>query len=243
MKLIVSKNYDDMSKKASEIIAKEIKLNPNTVLGLATGSTPIGTYKELIIKHKDENLNFEGIRTFNLDEYVGLPGDHPNSYRYFMDNELFDHVNIMKENTYVPDGKTNDLVGFCKSYDKKIDEVGGIDLQVLGIGSNGHIAFNEPGDELSANTNIAKLTEDTISANARFFNSIDDVPKEAISMGIGSILKAKKILLLASGKSKAEAIKALLENDKISTKLPASFLHAHPDVTIIVDEDAYSLVG
>lgn len=242
MKVIVERNYDEMSKKASEIIAMEVKNNPHAILGLATGSTPIGTYKELIRMHKEENLDFSKIKTFNLDEYVGLDGDHPNSYRYFMDEELFNHVNIAKENTNVPDGKTKDLLSFCKDYDKRIEEAGGVDLQLLGIGSNGHIAFNEPADELSANTSIAKLTEETINANARFFNSIDEVPKEAISMGIGSILKAKKILLLASGKSKAEAIKKLLNSDKISTRLPASFLHLHPDVTIIVDEDAYGLM-
>lgn len=242
MKVIVEKNYDEMSKKASEIIALEIKNNPHAILGLATGSTPMGTYKELIRMHKEENLDFSKIKTFNLDEYVGLDGDHPNSYRYFMDEELFNHVNIAKENTNVPDGKTKDLLSFCKDYDKRIEEAGGVDLQLLGIGSNGHIAFNEPADELSANTSIAKLTEETIKANARFFNSADEVPKEAISMGIGSILKAKKILLLASGKSKAEAIKKLLNSDKVSTRLPASFLHLHSDVTIIVDEDAYSLM-
>lgn len=242
MKVIVEKNYDEMSKKASEIIALEIKNNPHAILGLATGSTPMGTYKELIRMHKEENLDFSKIKTFNLDEYVGLDGDHPNSYRYFMDEELFNHVNIAKENTNVPDGKTKDLLSFCKDYDKRIEEAGGVDLQLLGIGSNGHIAFNEPADELSANTSIVKLTEETIKANARFFNSADEVPKEAISMGIGSILKAKKILLLASGKSKAEAIKKLLNSDKVSTRLPASFLHLHSDVTIIVDEDAYSLM-
>lgn len=242
MKLIVVKNYDEMSKKASEIIAGEIKNNPHAILGLATGSTPIGTYKELIRMHKEENLDFSNIKTFNLDEYVGLDGNNPNSYRYFMDDELFNHINIKKENTNVPDGKTEDLLNFCKDYDKGIEEAGGVDLQLLGIGTNGHIAFNEPADELPANTSIAKLTEETISANARFFSSMDEVPKEAISMGIGSILKAKKILLLANGKGKAEAIKKLLNSDKVSTHLPASFLHLHPNVTIIVDEDAYSFM-
>lgn len=242
MKVLVEKNYDEMSKKASEFIAKEVKNNPNTILGLATGSTPIGTYKELIRMHKEENLDFSNIKTFNLDEYVGLDGNHPNSYRYFMDEELFNHINIKKENTNVPDGKTEDLLGFCKDYDNRINEAGGVDLQILGIGSNGHIAFNEPAEELPSNTSIAKLTEETINANARFFDSIDEVPKVAISMGIGSILKAKKIILLANGKGKAEAIKKLLSSDKVSTRLPASFLHLHPDVTIIVDEDAYSLM-
>ena len=192
--------------------------------------------------HKEEDLDFSKIKTFNLDEYVGLGGDNPNSYRYFMDHELFDHINIKKENTNVPDGKTKDLLDFCKNYDKRIEEAGGLDLQLLGIGSNGHIAFNEPDEELSVNTSIVKLTEETIKSNARFFNSMEEVPKEALSMGIGSILKAKRIILLASGKGKQEAVKKLLMSDKVSTYLPASFLLLHPDVTIIADEDAYSLM-
>lgn len=242
MKVLVTKNYDEMSKRASEIIAEVVKKSPNAVLGLATGSTPIGTYKELIRMHKEEKLDFSKIKSFNLDEYVGLDGDNPNSYRYYMDNELFNHINIKKENTNVPDGKAKDLLDFCKNYDKRIEEAGGLNLQLLGIGSNAHIAFNEPADELSANTNVAKLTEETIKSNARFFNSMEEVPKKALSMGIGSILKAKRIILLANGKGKAEAVKKLLLTDKVSTWLPASFLLLHPDVTIIVDEDAYSLI-
>ncbi|MBC8589417.1 glucosamine-6-phosphate deaminase [Paratissierella segnis] len=242
MKVLIKKNYDELSKQASEIIAEVVKQSPDAILGLATGSTPIGTYKELIRMHKEEDLDFSKIKTFNLDEYVGLGGDNPNSYRYFMDHELFDHINIKKENTNVPDGKTKDLLDFCKNYDKRIEEAGGLDLQLLGIGSNGHIAFNEPDEELSVNTSIVKLTEETIKSNARFFNSMEEVPKEALSMGIGSILKAKRIILLASGKGKQEAVKKLLMSDKVSTYLPASFLLLHPDVTIIADEDAYSLM-
>lgn len=239
MKLIVEKNYEELSKRAAEILKKEIRINPQIVLGLATGSTPMGTYKELIKAHENEGLDFSQVETFNLDEYVGLDGDHPNSYRYFMNEELFKHININLENTHIPNGKAKNLESYCKEYDKDIKEAGGIDIQILGIGTNGHIAFNEPADELSVGTSIVNLTESTIKDNSRFFDSMEEVPKTAITMGIGSILKAKKIILLASGKSKAPIMKKLLEETVVSTKLPASFLLLHPDVTIIVDEEAY----
>lgn len=239
MKLIVEKNYEELSKRAAEILKKEIRINPQIVLGLATGSTPMGTYKELIKAHENEGLDFSQVETFNLDEYVGLDGDHPNSYRYFMNEELFKHININLENTHIPNGKAKNLESYCKEYDKDIKEAGGIDIQILGIGTNGHIAFNEPADELSVGTSIVNLTESTIRDNSRFFDSMEEVPKTAITMGIGSILKAKKIILLASGKSKAPIMKKLLEETVVSTKLPASFLLLHPDVTIIVDEEAY----
>lgn len=242
MKLIIEQDYESMSSVASKILADEIRNNPKAVLGLATGSTPVGTYKELIRMHKEEGLDFSQITTFNLDEYIGLSGDNPCSYRYFMDTELFNHINIKKENTYVPDGLAEDLDNYCKYYDKKIEEAGGIDIQVLGIGPNGHIAFNEPDVALSKGTCVVKLTPDTIYANSRFFNSLDEVPKTAISMGIGSILKARKIILMANGVGKAPAIKNLLRDDKISTYVPASFLSLHHDVTIIVDKAASSLL-
>lgn len=240
MKVIVEKDYDGISKIASSIIEDVVRENPNAILGLATGSTPIGTYKELIRMNKDEGLDFAHITTFNLDEYVGLDVENPNSYRYFMNTELFDHININKENTFVPDGKADNPEEFCIEYDKKIKSYGGVDIQVLGIGSNGHIAFNEPNEELSVGTCIVNLTKETIDANSRFFDSIDEVPKTAITMGIGSILKAKKIILLASGKNKARVIKEILNNGKLTTKLPASLLLLHDDVTFIVDESAYS---
>ena len=207
---------------------------------MATGSTPIGTYNELIKAHKEYGLDFSKVKTFNLDEYVGLDGEHLNSYRYFMNEKLFDHININKENTYIPNGRVKNLDDYCKEYDNDIDRAGGIDIQILGIGTNGHIAFNEPADRLSVGTSIVNLTESTIKDNSRFFDSMDEVPKTAITMGIGSILKAKKIILLASGKSKAPVMKKLLEENMVTTQLPASFLLLHPDVTIIVDEDAYS---
>jgi glucosamine-6-phosphate deaminase len=239
MKILVEKDYDMMSKAAGQIVKEEIAKKPNIVLGLATGSTPGGMYKELIKMHKEEGLDFSKVVTFNLDEYVGLDGDHPNSYRYFMNDILFNHINIDIKNTHVPNGKVEDLEQYCKTYDEIIQEAGGVDIQILGIGENGHIAFNEPDEALSVGTSIVKLTESTIQANSRFFDSIEDVPKTAITMGIGSILKAKKIILLANGKNKTKAIKELLKGDKVSTQMPASFLLLHPDVTIIVDEDAY----
>ncbi len=240
MKLFVEKDYDAMSKLAANMVKDEIEKNPSTILGLATGSTPEGMYKELIRLYKEEGLDFSKITTFNLDEYVGIDEEHPNSYHYFMKNQLFDHVNIDMKNTFVPDGKAENPEEFCKQYDKLIEEKGGIDLQILGIGANGHIAFNEPDEELNVGTSIVNLTESTIEANSRFFDSIDEVPKTAMSMGIGSIMKAKKIILMANGKNKAEAIKELLKADKITTKLPASLLLLHHDVTVIVDEEAYN---
>lgn len=239
MKLMILKNYEEISKAASNIVADLVKEKPKAILGLATGSTPIGTYKELIKMHREENLDFSEITSFNLDEYVGLDGNHPSSYGYFMDNELFNHINIKKENTHVPDGRTKNIEQFCKDYDKKIEEAGGIDLQILGIGSNGHIAFIEPERGLSLETFIAKLTESTINDNKRFFDNEDDMPRTAISMGIGSIMKAKKIILLANGKNKADAMRKILIDRKVTTDVPGSILLLHPDVTFIVDEEAY----
>ncbi|NMA86970.1 MAG: glucosamine-6-phosphate deaminase [Tissierellia bacterium] len=239
MKIIVEKNYEDLSKAAANLIKEEMERNPKLVLGLATGSTPEGMYRELIRLHKEEGLDFSNITTLNLDEYVGIEEEHPNSYHYFMRDTFFNHININLDNTFIPNGKTENPEEYCKEYDKLIEEKGGIDLQILGIGENGHIAFNEPDEELNIGTSIVKLTESTIEANARFFDNIEDVPKTAISMGIGSIMKAKKIILLANGKKKANVIKELLNAEKISTKLPASMLLLHPDITIILDEEAY----
>jgi glucosamine-6-phosphate deaminase len=239
MKVVVEKDYKDLSKVAANLIQKEIEKNPNLILGLATGSTPEGMYKELIRLHKEEGLDFSKVTTFNLDEYVGIKEEHPNSYHYYMKDILFDHINIDINNTFVPDGQAENLEEYCKEYDKLIEEKGGIDLQILGIGENGHIAFNEPDEELNVGTSVVKLTESTIEANSRFFDNIEDVPKTAISMGIGSIMKAKKIILLANGKKKYQAIKKLVDGEKISTNLPASMLLLHPDITIILDEEAY----
>ena len=239
MELIIEKDYDGLSKSAAKIVSEEIKSKLNTVLGLATGSTPVGLYKELIKLHKEDGLDFSKVTTFNLDEYVGIDKENPNSYHYFMKDNLFDHINIDPKNIFIPDGQAKDLEKYCKKYDELIEEKGGIDLQILGIGENGHIAFNEPDKKLNLNTSIVKLTESTIQANSRFFDSIDEVPKTAITMGIGSIMKAKKIILLANGKKKANVVKELLKADKITTELPASMLLLHPNFTIILDEEAY----
>lgn len=241
MKVLVKEDYEAMSKAAGEIFIQAIKNKSDVVLGLATGSTPLGMYKEMIRAHKEEGIDFSKVKTFNLDEYVGLSSEHPNSYRYFMNNELFNHININKGNTYIPNGKAEDLEKYCKIYDETIAEAGGIDIQVLGIGENGHIAFNEPDDSLSVGTSVVKLTENTIEVNSRFFDSMEEVPKTAITMGIGSILKARRIILLASGEKKAPVIKRLLNDNRVTTMLPASFLLLHPDVTVIVDEAAYNV--
>lgn len=240
MNIIIEKNYEDLSKTAADLLEEDIRQKKDIVLGLATGSTPIGTYKELIRRYKEEGLDFSEASSFNLDEYVGLDGDHPNSYRFFMEDTLFNHINIKKENTMVPNGKASDLEQYGKDYDNLIKNAGGIDVQILGVGTNGHIAFNEPADELSAGTSIVNLTKSTIEDNSRFFESMEEVPKTAITMGIGSILKAKKIILLASGKNKYKAINKLLNETTIYTQFPVSFLRAHPDVTIIIDKEAYT---
>lgn len=240
MNIIVVKDYEAMSKKAGEIFVQEIKSKPDIVLGLATGSTPIGMYKELIKAYKKDNLDFSNVRTFNLDEYVGLSKEHPSSYGYFMDNELFNHINIKKENTHLPDGKAENINEYCKKYDDMILDAGGIDIQLLGVGENGHIAFNEPDKTLSVGTSIIGLTENTIEVNSRFFENKEEVPTTAITMGMGSILKTRKIVLLANGIKKAPVIKRLLTDNRIDTMFPVSFLLLHPDVTIIVDEAAYN---
>ena len=242
MKLIVVNNYEELSKVAAKEFSKVIKEKENAVLGLATGGSPVGMYKELIKMYEQKELNFSKITTVNLDEYIGLNPEHNQSYRYFMNNNLFNHINIDKSNTFVPNGLAEDLEAQCKEYDQKIVELGGIDIQLLGVGNNGHIAFNEPNSELSSGTHIISLTDNTIEANARFFDNIDDVPRKAITMGVGGIMKAKKIILIASGESKAEAIKGIFSG-KITTANPATMLQMHRDVTVIVDEAAAKLIN
>ncbi len=237
MKIYVVKDYEAMSVKAADILTSQTILKPDSVLGLATGSTPVGMYEELINNYQEGRVDFSNVTTFNLDEYLGLEQDHDQSYYYFMHENLFNDVNIAEQNINLPSGVADDLAQEGESYDQKIDQAGGIDLQILGIGSNGHVGFNEPDEELNFGTGIVDLTESTIKANSRFFDCEDEVPKQAISMGMGSIMKAKKILLLASGEHKAEAIKRTV-NAKITTDLPASLLQLHPDVTIVVDEAA-----
>ena len=242
MKIILTNSYDELSRKAADIIEELVSSNGNAVLGLATGSTPVGTYRELIKRYLEHSLDFSGVTTFNLDEYIGLRESNHDSYNYFMNYNLFDHININKDNTHVPDGMTNDPRTYGRLYDRMIENVGGIDLQILGIGSNGHVAFNEPAEELNLGTDLVKLSKKTIEDNSRFFESKENVPTEAISMGIGSIMKARRILLLASGEGKAEAIGQVLNSGKVTTWLPASLLLLHPDVTLICDQEAFSLV-
>lgn len=241
MRIIKAKNYDEMSKKAAGIIFSQITLKPNSVLGLATGSTPVGTYKQLIKMYEDGSLSFRDVKTVNLDEYVGLSGDNDQSYRYFMNTNLFDHVDIDKTNTNVPNGKATDREAECVRYEALIRSLGGIDLQLLGIGNNGHIGFNEPNDCFDKYTHEVALTESTIQANTRFFEKESDVPRTAISMGIKTIMEAKKILLVANGEAKADIIFETCFGP-ITPKVPASALQLHPDVTIIVDEEAYMTI-
>lgn len=239
MKIYKTKNYDEMSKKAAHIIASQVILNPDCVLGLATGSTPVGTYKNLIEWYQNGDLDFSQITSCNLDEYRGLSGDNDQSYRYFMNHNLFDHVNIRKECTYVPNGLDKDSDAACKAYEEIIEKVGGIDLQLLGLGHNGHIGFNEPADEFPKTTHCVDLTESTIQANKRFFENEADVPRQAYTMGIGTIMSAKKILVVVSGEDKAEILNKVI-NGPITPQVPASILQLHPDVTIVADEAALS---
>ena len=237
MEIIVLKNKEEVCKKASEIIKDIIKNKDDAVLGLATGSTPIDIYKNLIEMYKKNEISFKNVKTVNLDEYIGLDRANDQSYRYFMDTNLFNHIDIDMKNTYIPNGVAKDFEYESKEYEKLIDELGGQDIQLLGIGRNGHIGFNEPNEKLHLHTHIEDLTESTIDANKRFFDSIEDVPKKAISMGIGTIFKAKKILLVAYGESKADAIKEL-GTQKITTNNPSTLLKLHTNITVIVDEDA-----
>ena len=241
MRLIVTKNYEEMSKVAAKEMAEDIKRNPEIVLGLATGGTPVGMYKELIRMYNEGELDFSKVTSIHLDEYVGLSGDHDQSYRYFMNTNLFNHINIDKNNTFVPNGLAENVEEECMAYDSRIQDMGGIDLQLLGLGANGHIGFNEPGEALSVGTHLTDLKESTIEANARFFDSIDDVPRKAITMGLGGIMKAKKIMVIASGEGKAEVVKAMMSG-KITTEIPATMLQMHRDVILIVDEDAAKLL-
>lgn len=241
MVLYTVKNYDEMSRKAANIIAAQMTLKPDSVLGLATGSTPVGTYKNLIEANKNGDVDFSKITTINLDEYQGLTGDHDQSYRYFMNENLFNHVNVRKECTFVPDGTIADAQTACKAHEDRIRTSGGIDLQLLGIGGNGHIAFNEPCDNFPMETHVVTLTKETREANSRFFASIDEVPTHAYTMGIGSIMSAKKILLLANGEAKAQALYDTVYGP-ITPQVPASVLQLHPDVTIIADEAAMTVI-
>lgn len=242
MLVIVKDNYESLSNEAAQIVADRLRRKPNLVLGLATGSTPLGLYKELIRMHKEEGLDFSRVTTFNLDEYVGLPPTHDQSYRYFMQKNLFDHINIPERFVHVPDGMANDIDAHCEWYEEEIRRAGGIDVQVLGIGANGHIAFNEPGSSLGSRTRVKTLTDKTRWDNARFFESAREVPKYALTMGVGTIMDAKELVLVANGAGKAEAIRAAAEGP-ITAQCPASVIQLHRKAFVIVDKDAASKLG
>ncbi len=239
MEVIISKTYEELSKAAAAMVAKTLNAKPNAVLGLATGSTPLGLYKELVRMHKEEGLDFSHVTTFNLDEYVGLKPDHPQSYRHFMQENLFDHINIAPQNTHLPSATTDNHKAFCESYERMIDECGGVDLQVLGIGSDGHIGFNEPTSSLGSRTRIKTLTQQTIDDNSRFFKAGEKVPTYAITMGVGTILEAKKIILLSNGEGKASAIADAIEGP-VTSMCTASALQLHEQVIYYLDTAAAS---
>lgn len=235
MQLVKVDNYEEMSRKACSILVEHIQENQNPVIGLATGSTPEKLYSCLIDEYKQGKVSFQHVTTFNLDEYVGLKKDDVNSYHHYMKEKLFDHVDLEEDRIHLPNGQSGNVEQDCLAYEKQIEEAGGIDIQVLGLGLNGHIGFNEPGTPFSSLTHAVELSQSTRRANARFFSGIDEVPTQAISMGIASIMASKKILLLVSGKQKAEALHRLL-NSEVTEAFPASILQTHPDVTILADE-------
>ncbi|MCU9613448.1 glucosamine-6-phosphate deaminase [Caldibacillus lycopersici] len=237
MKIIEAKDYQDLSKIAADYIINKVNSFPKLKLGLATGGTPIGIYKNLIADHQKNGTSYREITTFNLDEYVGLAGHNQNSYRYYMNHHLFDHIDIQKKNTFIPRGDVDNIQSECSAYEDLIQKHKGIDLQILGIGTNGHIGFNEPGTSFKSETHVVNLTASTRMANARYFNSLEEVPTRAITMGIGTIMKSKEIILLISGEQKKEALNRLLTGT-VDESFPASALKNHPYVTIIADKAA-----
>ena len=239
MRVIVCDTYEEMSKEAAKIMAAQVHMKPDCVLGLATGSTPVGAYKELIAMYNNKEIDFKDVTTFNLDEYYPIKRDNDQSYYYFMHDNLFNYINIPEERIHVLNGEASDPEKECADYDKHIIEHGGIDLQLLGIGRNGHIAFNEPDTDLVSETHVTELTEDTIDANARFFADIKDVPTKSLTMGMAPIMKARKILILINGKGKHTALAKLLSGE-ISTSCPATMLNMHNDVVVICDKEAYN---
>ena len=237
MRIYLEADYAAMSRRAANLIAAEVIRRPNCVLGLATGSTPIGTYENLIVRNRAGDLSFREVRTVNLDEYKGLAPTHDQSYRYFMQTNLFDHIDILPENTNVPDGLAADADAECARYDALVASLGYADLQLLGLGRNGHIGFNEPDDHFTKETHVVDLTDSTIDANARFFATRDDVPRQALTMGVGCIMAARRVLLIASGADKADALYNAVCGP-ISPDCPASILQLHGDVVVVGDEAA-----
>ncbi len=241
MRIYVTEDYNAMSRRVANILSAQVILKPDCVLGLATGSTPVGAYKQLVEWYKKGDLDFSQVRSINLDEYVGLAPTHDQSYRYFMQSNLFDHVNIVPANTNVPNGLAEDAAEECRRYNEVIHTLGPIDLQLLGMGHNGHIGFNEPSDVFELETHVVNLTETTIQANARFFASADEVPRQAMTMGIQTIMQAKKVLVAVSGKDKAEIVKKAFTGP-VTPNVPASILQMHPDVILVGDKAALSLL-
>ena len=239
MQLITTKDYQDMSRIAANIIAAQITLHPRSVLGLATGSTPLGIYQQLVQRHQAGDIDFAQIRSVNLDEYCGLAPDHPNSYHYYMWENLFRHVNVKPENVHIPDGLAEDVAAECARYERLIERLGGIDLQLLGLGENGHIGFNEPAESFTTVTHQVELDEQTIVSNSRLFASVDEVPRSAITMGIKAIMQARKVILVVNGVRKAAILKKALYGP-VTPRVPASILQLHPDVTVVADAEALS---
>ena len=242
MKIIRTKDYADMSRKAANIISAQVIMKPNCVLGLATGGTPVGTYEKLVERYNEGDLDFSEVTSVNLDEYRGLPKEHPESYWSFMHKNLFDHVNIRPEAIHLPDGTNPDAADACAKYNEIIHSVGGIDLQLLGLGPNGHIGFNEPGEAFELETHCVNLTPATIEANKRFFDGNEDlVPKQAYTMGIRTIMQARKVLMVVNGAGKAEIVKKAFFGP-VTPEVPASILQLHPDFILVADEEALSLI-
>ena len=238
MRVMICNDYEEMSAVGARLIADQVMKKPNSILGLATGSTPVGVYKKLVEMFENGEIDFKSVKTFNLDEYYPIAQNDPQSYYYFMQENLFSKINVPDENINIPNGEAPDPIEECNRYDEKLAKSGGVDLQLLGIGINGHIGFNEPDIDLCATTHCTDLTESTIQANSRFFESAELVPTKALTMGIGSILSSKKIVIMANGKNKHEAVSALLD-EKITTSVPATMLKVHKDVVLICDREAY----
>jgi len=239
MRLIKAKNYDDMSRKAANLFFAQIIAKPDSILGLATGSSVLGLYANLIEYYKNGDLDFSNALSINLDEYIGLSAENDQSYRYYMDSNLFKHINIKPENTNLPDGLAKDIQRECKRYNDLIEQFGGADIQLLGLGHNGHIGFNEPAEIFIKETHVVDLDESTVQANARFFESIDQVPKKAVTMGIQNIMQAKKVVLCVSGAQKANILKEVLTG-AVTPNVPGSILQLHPNLTVVADEEALS---
>jgi len=239
VRVIIEESAEEVGRRAARILARQVREKPDSVLGLATGHTPLGVYRELIRMHTEEGLDFSQITTFNLDEYVGLEPTHPQSYRFFMQRHLFEHLNAHPSRIHVPDGRALDFASFCRRYEERIRMAGGIDIQLLGIGRDGHMAFNEPGSSLGSRTRLKTLASETIRDNARYFGTEDRVPRLAVTMGVGTILEARQCLLLANGPHKAEAIQRTIEGP-VTSQVTASALQLHRDVIIILDEEAAS---